>query len=110
LKKAQELVNRLQKDAENNTLAPIHQKQLSLFSANVILLERDYKVAKEKLRSCLKMNFDPKTTAEILNNLAYASWKHSEQLERKGGKADEEELKAAAKDKEYIISWLKEAL
>ena len=58
------------------------------------------------------MNFDPSKQAHILNNLAYASWKHNKQLEKakKSGADLEEELAQAGRDKQYIMSWLKEAL
>lgn len=68
---------RMKKDGEDGAkMLPIHQKELSLMMATLTMLEGDLKKGKEELRNCLKLNFDPVKEAQILNNLAYASWKH----------------------------------
>ena len=82
LKKAREVCERLQTDAEGLKIAPVHQKELSLMMANISVLEKDYKTGKEELRNCLKLNFNPRVTAQILNNLAYASWQHGKQVKK----------------------------
>lgn len=111
LKKARELCQRLKTDADGLKLAPVHQKELTLILANLTVLEREFSSGKEELRNCLKMNFDPKRTAQILNNLAYATWKENQLIESQKGKEGMENLQAQAEqDKKYVLSWLKEAL
>ena len=79
--------------------------------ADLSVLERDFKRGKEELRNCLKLNFDPKKTAQILNNLAYASWKQYQLLESQQKSEDrDKELAQAERDRKYVLSWLKEAL
>ena len=57
--------------------------------ATLTILEGDLKKGKHELRNCLKLNLDPKKQAQILNNLAYASWKHLNQLEKIKGRMKE---------------------
>ena len=47
LKKARDLCDRLQTDAEGLKLAPVHQKELAFQTANLCILEKDYKKGKE---------------------------------------------------------------
>lgn len=111
LKKARDVCGRLKTDAESLALAPVHQKELAFMMASLCILERDFKKGKEELRNCLKMNFDPRKSAQILNNLAYASWQQCKHLDKQKKSADlEEERDQTDRDKQYIISWLKEAL
>lgn len=111
LTKAREICERLKTDAESLKLAPVHQKELTFMMANLSILEKDYKGGVEALRACLRLNFDPVSTAQILNNLAYASWQQSKRLEKRKKTDDSEEERAQNdRDKQYIISWLKEAL
>lgn len=74
----------MKKDAEDGQkLLPIHTKELAFMDATLTALEGDWEQAKSMLRNCLKLNFEPVKQAQILNNLAYVSWKHLESLKNK---------------------------
>ena len=65
--------------------------------ANIYLLLGEYKKAQDMYRKSLKSHGGQDKTFQILNNLAYASWKQSKKGE-------------SQKDEEFIVSWLKESI
>mmetsp|Transcript_5565 Transcript_5565/g.9545 ORF Transcript_5565/g.9545 Transcript_5565/m.9545 type:complete len:148 (+) Transcript_5565:776-1219(+) len=62
-------------------------------------------------RNALKTEKDPVKKAHILNNLAIASWNHLKELNKEDSIPEMTEEKASAlKDKEYIVTWFREAI
>lgn len=111
LQKAVEQMNAMQKDLDNSEYYASHGRQLDLLKANLHLLQRDHKTAKVLYKNQLKLATSDTNTAKILNNLAYATWQHSKELGRWETIPEEtEEKKLAAKEKEFVVTWLKEAI
>lgn len=86
---------------------PAHNKELTLMMGNINLLNGDYVKAKEMYRHGLKSAPQPQMEANILNNLAFASWMHLIELPKT---ADESLRKDVIRDESYVTSYLKQSI
>lgn len=81
LDQAQIYSDRMMKDMDE--YLPVHKKDLQFMIGNIHLLKGEYQLAKNLYRNTLKMAPKPETEAMILNNLAFASWMHSVEMQKK---------------------------
>jgi len=74
--------------------------------ANIYVLNSNYTKAKSLYRNCLKSAPKAEMEAQILNNLAFACWKHEEML-KKNPELFESEASSILKDGQYVVNYLK---
>jgi tetratricopeptide (TPR) repeat protein len=82
LDQAVKLGEEIMREATDEVLLPIHNKELTLLMGNIYFLNSDFKAAKALYRNCIKLAPKPQLEAMVLNNLACTGWYHQREQER----------------------------
>jgi hypothetical protein len=69
IEKALEYSLRVQKDCDEQQFSPMHQMELNFMTANIHLLNGDYKKAQEIYRVCLQSHGGQEKTCKFLKNI-----------------------------------------
>jgi len=102
LEQAQMYGDRMLKDIDN--FLPVHKKDLQFLVGNIHLLKGEYQTAKNLYRNTLTLAPNLEAEGRILNNLAFASWMHSLDMQKADTiPKDTQEKTDAIKEEEFVV-------
>ena len=82
IEKAKNFGERLLIDSDE--YGAVNKKEIDFMMGNIHFLDGDHAKAKQAYRKTLKLNLQPHMEANVLNNLAFASWMHVLDLPKLG--------------------------